>query len=32
VGNDLREGKITLPLIYALEAADPESSGWWKQC
>jgi octaprenyl-diphosphate synthase len=24
VGNDLREGKITLPLIYALESADPE--------
>lgn len=24
VGNDLREGKVTLPLIYALQAADPE--------
>ena len=24
VGNDLREGKVTLPLIYALEKADPE--------
>jgi octaprenyl-diphosphate synthase len=24
VGNDLREGKVTLPLIYALERADPE--------
>jgi octaprenyl-diphosphate synthase len=24
VGNDLREGKVTLPLIYALKAADPE--------
>ncbi len=24
VGNDLREGKVTLPLIYALEAAEPE--------
>ena len=24
VGNDLREGKITLPLIYALESATPE--------
>jgi len=24
VGNDLREGKVTLPLIYALEAADSE--------
>ena len=24
VGNDLREGKVTLPLIYALEAADAE--------
>ena len=24
VGNDLQEGKVTLPLIYALEAADPE--------
>ena len=24
VGNDLREGKVTLPLIYALEQATPE--------
>ena len=24
VGSDLREGKVTLPLIYALEQADPE--------
>ena len=24
VGNDLREGKVTLPLIYALEIADSE--------
>ncbi len=24
VGNDLAEGKVTLPLIYALEKADPE--------
>jgi octaprenyl-diphosphate synthase len=24
VGSDLREGKVTLPLIYALEDADPE--------
>jgi len=24
VGNDLREGKVTLPLIYALEEAAPE--------
>lgn len=24
VGNDLREGKVTLPLIYALESAEPE--------
>ena len=24
VGNDLREGKVTLPLIYALETAEPE--------
>ena len=24
VGNDLREGKVTLPLIYALETADSE--------
>src|SRR5258705_262990 len=24
VGNHLREGKVALPLIYALEAADPE--------
>ena len=24
VGNDLREGKVTLPLIYALESATPD--------
>jgi octaprenyl-diphosphate synthase len=24
VGNDLREGKVTLPLIYAIESAEPE--------
>jgi octaprenyl-diphosphate synthase len=24
VGNDLREGKVTLPLIYALQSAEPE--------
>jgi geranylgeranyl pyrophosphate synthase len=24
VGNDLREGKVTLPLVYALECATPE--------
>src|SRR5215831_12014878 len=24
VGNDLREGKVTLPLIYSLETAEPE--------
>jgi octaprenyl-diphosphate synthase len=24
VGSDLREGKVTLPLIYALETATPE--------
>jgi octaprenyl-diphosphate synthase len=24
VGNDLREGKVTLPLVYALESAEPE--------
>ena len=24
VGNDLREGKVTLPLVYALERARPE--------
>jgi len=27
VGNDLREGKVTLPLIYALENASPEERG-----
>lgn len=27
VGSDLREGKVTLPLIYALEEAGPESRG-----
>jgi octaprenyl-diphosphate synthase len=24
VGNDLREGKVTLPLVYALQSAEPE--------
>ena len=32
VGNDLREGKVTLPLIYALEAAEPRNASWWRQC
>ena len=32
VGNDLREGKVTLPLIYALETAEPRSASWWKPC
>jgi octaprenyl-diphosphate synthase len=27
VGNDLREGKVTLPLIYSLETATPEERG-----
>jgi octaprenyl-diphosphate synthase len=27
-GNDLREGKITLPLIYAMEKAQPEERKW----
>lgn len=26
-GNDLREGKVTLPLIYALNTGDPEEAG-----
>ena len=29
VGGDLREGKVTLPLVYALERASPRSGGWW---
>jgi octaprenyl-diphosphate synthase len=27
VGGDLREGKVTLPLVYALERATPEERG-----
>ena len=30
VGGDLREGKVTLPLVYALERATPPSAGWWR--
>ena len=32
VGNDLREGKVTLPLIYALEPRDAAGARWWKRC
>ena len=28
VGGDLKEGKVTLPLIYALEKATPAERGW----
>jgi octaprenyl-diphosphate synthase len=28
VGSDLREGKVTLPLVYALESAGAEERGW----
>ncbi len=28
VGSDLREGKVTLPLIYALERAPADEHGW----
>jgi octaprenyl-diphosphate synthase len=31
VGNDLREGKVTLPLIYALASASPEERGMVEQ-
>ncbi len=30
-GNDLREGKVTLPLLYALATADPEESERYRQ-
>ncbi len=26
IGNDLREGKVTLPLIYLLQRCDPEEA------
>ena len=28
VGGDLREGKVTLPLVYALECATPDERAW----
>jgi len=31
VGGDLREGKVTLPLVYALERATPPSANWWRR-
>ena len=31
VGNDLREGKVTLPLIYALEEATRRSASLWQR-
>ena len=31
VGDDLREGKVTLPVIYAYEAANAEQKSFWEQ-
>lgn len=31
VGDDFREGKITLPIIYALQAADDAQKTFWQQ-
>ena len=30
VGDDLKEGKVTLPIIYALQAATPEQKTFWQ--
>ena len=30
VGGDLREGKVTLPLVYALERATAPERIWWR--
>ena len=30
--SDLKEGKVTLPLIYALESAGARDSGWFTPC
>jgi octaprenyl-diphosphate synthase len=31
VGDDFREGKITLPVLVAYEAGDPEERGFWQR-
>ncbi|WP_068086405.1 polyprenyl synthetase family protein [Polycladidibacter stylochi] len=32
IGDDLREGKITLPVVYAMERGTPEDLVFWKRC
>ena len=32
VGDDFREGKITLPILVALKAATPEERAFWSRC
>ncbi len=32
VGDDFREGKITLPVITAYQAGDAEEKAFWKRC
>ncbi|WP_156453330.1 polyprenyl synthetase family protein [Pseudovibrio hongkongensis] len=32
IGDDLREGKITLPVVYALARGDDEDRAFWKRC
>lgn len=31
VGDDFREGKMTLPVVYAIERADPGEAAFWKR-
>ncbi|MCK0206901.1 polyprenyl synthetase family protein [Starkeya koreensis] len=32
VGDDFREGKITLPIVLAVRSADEEERGFWRRC
>ena len=32
VGDDFREGKVTLPAVLAIQQADDEQRGFWKRC
>lgn len=32
VGNDFREGKMTLPVILAFQHGNPEEKGFWQRC
>lgn len=32
IGDDFREGKVTLPVIYAMEQADAAERSFWKRC